>query len=303
MKLVAQQLHDLLLRTIIPRYFINYVKPEYYPVIVGGVAIIRCLQMYPEVHDLIDDVLKSDIDVDFVVMGTTNATLKNASIAQFAFILDITRDTDFKQFFKKHPDHKFVIVRRKIPQKPKLQVITIKLKHGTDKPIDILDTVLIHTDTNGHKMNLYRSFFDSKYPIIRQTNANVLYGSCEWIYYDTVNMMFIYDRYLQKSDVTASASYRYFVFKKLVRYVLKFSALYIAVNKGNNEHIKAIYSHVLSLLKNSLVNNSVVTQQDPVIPDAERLYLHKVITAIIDSSNDITEFVKLHKEICKNNDC
>jgi hypothetical protein len=302
MNTVALQLCDLLINSVIPKYFQKYVTTEYYPIIVGGSAVSRCLRLYPETSALLNDVFKSDIDVDFVVANTKAVTLKSASEAQYGFVSDITSDNQFKQFFQKHKDYKYDVVKRQIPSKPTLQVVTLKLKYKLEKPVDIMDTVLF-TETDKISYKFFQSYFDVKYPILRQTDNNMLYGSCEWIFYDTVRMMFIYDMYLQKPEKDASASSRLFYFKKLKRYVLKFSALYIAVHEGNYHKAKTVYNHVLSLLQSALTNSSVVTEPDSAIPVKEQKYLHKVITNMMDADKDLVEYRKRLIELCQNDAC
>lgn len=162
---------------------------------------MRCMNMYPDSRRLVSDVFRTDIDIDFVVK---DAPLSEVKEAQAAFMKRICDHDLFVRFFERNSDMSFVVKNRSIPNKPHMFIVGLDVfypgsgnsataKKNKDA---IIDLVLFH-DKEKMSFHAYKKFFKSRFPILREIDNNCLYASCQWIFFDTVRMMIVYDDYLK----------------------------------------------------------------------------------------------------------
>lgn len=266
---------------VLPRVFPSYITDRFAPIIVGGTAVARCMTIYDETRSLLDKVFNNDIDIDFILYDLSKQTVEQAKHAQTKFITDIASSPEVASYISRYPDYVVRTVDVVIPHKPGLSVKKQQLFNSKSNiKTDVLDVVLYNEE---HNHTFYTSFFKTKYPILRERNSNMLYTSCEWIFYETIRMMYIYDSYLSHTtrDKPNTPSRKY-IFRKLVRYVLKFCVLFAVIHEGKGfEEFKPLYNHVRELLVGALSKTSIANKADPTIPKHEQRYLHRLINQIL----------------------
>lgn len=257
-KFYFEQIRHKMLEDVLGKYMKKYTTKTFYPVIVGGVNITRCLQSKPRTRQLISNLFMSDIDLDFVIIGDNSEAIMDTVHKQRMLMIDsILSDKDLK----KHIDSLERLNRRdaifalklRIDDSalslPKLRVfkmslVTVKLDFIVDGAVVNTMTLLdcpIYARHNVEDYNLYARFFatDRRKPVPYYTDKGVMYATCGFIYYDTIRMMKWYEKAL---DAASTPKERHFNFVKYVRYVIKFSALYLHINSTiNNKSMMKIY--------------------------------------------------------------
>lgn len=294
------EISNILLTKVLPRIIPLYTTADYAPFIIGGTAVTRCMSMYDETRVLLHNVFNKDIDIDFIMFNSDDKTIKKANAAHAKFIKDIVASKEIQEFDKNHPEFTMRVSEIFIPHKPSLKVKKLQLVY--DKVhIDAIDVVMYN---QYDQQNFYKTFFKTKYPILRQTDNNMLYASCEWIFYETVRMMYVYDNYLSSAvEDMPNLPSRKHVFKKLVRYVLKFCALYVVMHEGEGfDQYKHVYNHVKQLLVGALERRSFLNSPLPDIQKQEQKYLHDIIQKIL-KKKELHKFKKHLEKLCRNNDC
>lgn len=310
MENLALDLHDLLQQKVLPRYFHKYVTKDYYPIIIGGSAVLRCMTMYPETRALVDDTFKSDIDVDFVLRAFSKRDIKRAAIAQDAFLHDIVNDVDFVDMINKSRVFECYLRPLQIPNKPLLRVVSLNIRNkvgttnGGTAYITILDTVLFH-EKEKVTHNFYKKYLKSTYPIPRETNGNILWGSCYWMFLDTVRMMYIYDYHLSHWREELPAKRKQFIFIKLHKYILKFCVLYVVMHEANQDslnEVMVVYQQIMTRLNKALKRPNVLnTTTGVTIPKEDRQTIVNIVKKLLNISSEVQGFAqdlrKLYKSI------
>ncbi len=268
---------------LLGRHMQKYVTTKMYPVIVGGTNIVRCANLNPKARVLIGKLYKNDIDIKFVlprkVKSPEDKFFIHAHKMRMQFINDLLTDTNIDTHLANAIksikaingiEVKLVIndkLLTSIHEHVRLgMVVSIRADYYINGVFvmkkGLVDTALYTTfhaklqfDSCSFGKNVNCDMFfkkNGKQTIPYETDKGVLFGTCGWIYYDTVRMLvYSCDTYLQAlQDHDIYNIHFYFV--KHVKYVAKFAVLWTQVNqlkdgkKYNN--IKNLYSMTRDIL-------------------------------------------------------
>lgn len=250
------RVRDYILHKVLGRYMSKHKNRSYYPVVVGGTNINRCLRLSPHTRKLLDSLFSSDVDLDFVIVND-NVPIDVVHQKRMLFLYDVLNDVGLNSYLKRLGNVRLRLDDKTIHMKhlrvSKMMLVTLKLESFNDfgHVLDsktIMDCPLYHKG-NVEDFRLYARFFPKlKLPIPYITHKGVFYATCGYIYYDTVRMMLYYSRELRIDNDE-------FNYKKLARYIIKFSALYLLMNKldgdkdPNYKNIVVIYEATKKLLQ------------------------------------------------------
>lgn len=301
-KALLETCRELLISHVLPKYLPHHITKSYYPVVIGGSSVSRCMQSDYETSQMVDDAFSSDIDIDFIVLKNSLRIIESAYKARAEFIESILKDPDFIKFAHDNKQSigskQFILIPEgdKATKLNKRHAISIFLQdiHDSEKKVTIMDTIILHPK-NTYNYNLFKDIFHSKYPIPKEVDNGILWASCEWIYVDTIRMMMLYDQGLVHSKNDKS------FFLKFSRYIMKFCVLYILLFESSNEehaHIKKAYAQVRKMLykstidANSLFKNTNMKELNPLVMEK----LHKLVSEFLKFSN-IQEIKQALKKI------
>lgn len=256
------RVRDYILKRVLGKYMMKHKTKHYYPVVVGGTNINRCLGSSSHTRKLLDSMFASDVDLDFVIVDD-KVPINVIHERRMRFMNDIVNDPGLKAYLERvgrgrlklRLDDKTIHMTHL--RVSKMMLVTMKLEwyDETDRSrllqsSTIMDCPLYHKG-NVDDFRLYARFFPGlKLPIPYVTENGVMFATCGYIYYDTVRMMLYYSKELEKGK----SENREFNYKKLVRYVTKFSALYLLINKlqkdvdSNYRNIIGVYEAAKKLL-------------------------------------------------------
>ena len=301
-KALLENCREFLIAHVLPKYLPHHITKSYYPIVIGGSSVSRCMQSDYETSQMVDDAFSSDIDIDFVVLKNSMRIIDDAYKGRTKFIEELLKDPDFAKFAKDNQQSigskQFVLFPEgeKLTKLNKRHAISIYLEdiHDPEKKLTVMDTIILHPK-NTYNYNLFKDIFHSKYPIPKEIDNGVLWASCEWIYVDTIRMMMLYDQGLVYSKNDKA------FFLKFTRYIMKFCVLYILLFETNNKehaHIKKAYSQVRTMLhksiidENSLFKNANMKALNPLHMEK----LHKLVSEFLQFSN-IQEIKQAIKKI------
>jgi hypothetical protein len=156
----------------------------------------------------------------------------------------------------------------------------------------------IYASDNSTNFKLYRRFLPKlKNPIPYYIHNKVPFATCNFIYYDTVRMMIYYSNALK---VSATVKDKHFNFIKYVRYVMKFTMLYLLINDvalKKEASIKSIYEEAKNILSRIRIDDKFSDIPSEEVVVLKRL-IHKLsmtkmtnlidIQSIIESQNTPT---------------
>lgn len=261
----------MLLEKVFPKYILKYRTKQFYPVVVGGINMNRCLSSSPRAKKLVDAIFSSDIDLDFVIIPRIDTIsidieeepqiFKQVHEYRMRFLSQIVSDSDLLVWTNKIKkdldlDVTLVIDDKYLKMKDyhvhKVRLVRVKMYiHHADKEVfkSVLVDSPIYASNNVADFRLYSRFFPNlRHPIPYYVHRGVPYATCNYVYYDTVRMIIFYSKALKEST---SPRDRQKNFVKYLRYILKFTTLYILINKVTLEKesaIKAIYKEAKSVL-------------------------------------------------------
>lgn len=244
---------SLLLDKVIPKYINTYRNRDFYPVILGGFDVMRCLAIKKETRTYIDLLFSSDIDINFVIVKSSKDYSSSEQFekeielvmeAREQFLNDILSDADVTKHLKKmsHPLGTIdIVVNRKLMQNPlfrpfKLKIVRLdivfKAPGVPDYTDELIDTGIYHSE-NVSEFRFYDAFGKTMVqPIPVYIHRGVPYATCKYVFYDTIRMLSYY--YSQISQKGVKPKYVKYNFIKFIKYMLKFCALYIVVEKKKN---------------------------------------------------------------------
>lgn len=273
---MIEELHSKIMKDIIDKKLMvtllkhSSSKP-YYPVVIGGVNILRCAQLFSKSHELIGDAYRNDIDVKFVfrnnVSGVDDPMIAKAKLDRDIFLNSLIKKRDFKNILQsicKQVKTSKVTINAQVIDQANHSVEAIRLsmrsiiqleyrvKPNDDDKETIILKPLIDTGVY-HNLNTQPGFFafkklyldDTDDPIPIQLFKGIPVASCAWTYFDTVRMLMQsadeYNKALLQNDDTKLT----FLFGKYLKYLAKFAILYISMNRINNtpeyESLKELY--------------------------------------------------------------
>lgn len=262
-----EEMKDLFLDVVFPRYIMKYKTKAYYPVIVGGINVNRCLSSKPKSKALIDEVFSSDIDVDFVIMENIQENdddpkiFKKVHVARMKFLKQVVMDAQVQSYITQFKAKTGLTIQLEIDdsflQKKELRVYKVRLvmmrfnvhnERGEKVYSNVIVDCPLYTSQNTNYM-LYKRFVPNlQKPIPYYVHNNVPFATCNFVYYDAIRMMIYYSNQLKSNN---DAKERHFNFVKYVRYVMKFTMLYLLINRvslDKEQTIKGIYEEVKQIL-------------------------------------------------------
>jgi hypothetical protein len=325
-KIAFESMRDLMLNQVFPKYIMKYKTPRYYPVIVGGININRCLSREPKGAKLIDSIFSSDIDIDFVIVRPIEhldvggyedpPAYVEVHEARMSFLREISSDPLVKLMISEYKKTEGLditlhiddsMLQKKEWRVYKVRLVSMRFKISKDEddrgPKEVLYSEVlvdspIYASDNSTNFKLYRRFLPKlKNPIPYYIHNKVPFATCNFIYYDTVRMMIYYSNALK---VSATVKDKHFNFIKYVRYVMKFTMLYLLINDvalKKEASIKSIYEEAKNILSRIRIDDKFSDIPSEEVVVLKRL-IHKLsmtkmtnlidIQSIIESQNTPT---------------
>jgi hypothetical protein len=232
-------IHDLFLKEIIPFTMYKYIDNKFFPVIIGGVDITRCTNNYlkSDINDIdIKFYCKSDSDVDIYKAHTYRMEMLNEFLEKY----NALKRKDMPELF---------ISTLQVQFNRRVEIYYMNEK----SKVTVIDTGVMVIN-NKKSTQLIKSFHNYSYlsfmdnididtSLKVEYENNVPYISCDWLYIDTVRMLLVWlDDYKE-----AEKSNKLYVKKKIVKYILKLSAMNIAYLK--NRKSKKYFTDLVKKIK------------------------------------------------------
>lgn len=263
------QIRDHILRQTLRKYIWSYKTHEYYPVVVGGLNINRCLSIHPRSKDLVDAMFSSDIDLDFVVTSHIDANdhepviFKEIVKRRQEMFDKIVNDQELKDYIKqvegKTKTQITLVIDNHAMENKSYRVYKMRLSQIKITISGFQTTLLdspIYANNNTEDYKVYKRFFekpeDLKNPIPFVNIDGVPYATCNFIYYDNVRMLYYYNRVFIEAQKKKDVKWMRFYFVKSLRYLVKFCALYVMMNAQISDRkaqeLHTIYSQAKMIL-------------------------------------------------------
>lgn len=316
-------IHDTILRNLLKSSILsNHLKKhnnlkDYYVALIGGTSLSRCMTLNNETKQLLGGEFLNDIDLKFIIVNKVSsnedAIVKKVHKKQTMMINALTKDKELKKLIKYSLGGEDIVVKiekhdllSSVHERARLNlVVSINLEYfGPSPPYGqnekmicrktLIDTSVFNSFNNAETFDSYKSKFapHSKLPVPIVIRNGIPYGTCGWVFYDTVRMLV---ESVDQYENAGTNIERNFHFMKLIKYISKFAIMYIFVHK-----IKTIDD--LGTLKRSYKRAKGLLQKlnikDPEI-NAIISKKHVIIKDILSELCGKTDIVKLSKLLLK----
>lgn len=271
------EMHKLFLNTLLnstfPKCMGKTTSKHFYPVIVGGQNVMRCAKQTEASRRLIEEILSSDIDLEYVVMqpltNLDDPILEQVHAARMKLIDEVLKDRDLTSTIRGlerdnaevglminlRADDSMLALPESHEAYP-ARVVRIRadyyVGYELQHSIVLVDTGIYSNLSRRKAYYLYQRFFDDadSKPVPTVTVNGVTYGTCSHAFYDTVRML---DFYAKEMNQATSGKRMRTLFVKYANYIAKFVALYSLLNNiKDDKHYKDIYK-IYTTVKGILV--------------------------------------------------
>ena len=223
-----------------PGLFKKYQTKDIYPVVIGGIDLMRCCHGQGSTMD---------IDIKFVVIprvtGPDDTVFKLAVTMRNTFVAEVLELAKKKQG-QKQPLVDLVL--GEVDVKMKTQRLCIYQDDhsaaATASKQVIIDTG-IASNYSVDKFDQFRNFFSPQKPIPTFIKDNIPYATCSWVLVDTVRML------ITCRLLIANEYWR----KKYMKYQAKFALLYNSYNK--TERATKAYQYATDYLTTGTDTNTI----------------------------------------------
>lgn len=310
-----KKLLTFLLGRVFPKHIQKYKTSSFYPVILGGFDVMRCLSSNKYTNSLVETLFSSDIDMNFVIVHSSHEyktaedferIIQDAMRARDQFIQEVITDPLTVNFLKTHAPpgaSASLYINRELMANPKFRPFKLKIVRidviidcpGEPKFKDeLIDTAIYHSE------NVAEFRFYDKYgkamaqPIPVYHFKGVPYATCKYVFFDTIRMLSYYHNALAFPTNNNNKTLKY-NFVKFIKYILKFCALYIIVEKKNHREFLQVFEKARVLLVHA--NKYQTLDHVPVRMEKK---LRKIIqqfessTDLIKMQNMIADVIKSH---------
>lgn len=227
---------NYILYTSLPKYISSHLSsPLYYPVVVGGFDVMRCVRKTPFMEAL----MTSDIDLDFVIRprhdknrAEFEKAIKEADVARNLLANSLVADKPLQDDIQKRmPGSR--LMREQIADPSGKLVYRLILYHGESRYI-LMDISLFSSQNSKHFGEYLTTEHPNPIPYI--LHKQIPFATCNYVYYDTLRMLSWSKAQLMEPTLTEKSIL--FYFGKLLKYVMKYSALHIALKGKSPKHAK-----------------------------------------------------------------
>lgn len=226
---------NYILYTSLPKYISSHLSsPLYYPVVVGGFDVMRCVRK----TEFMEALMTSDIDLDFVIRPRHDKkreeferAVKEADVARNLLANSLVADKSLQDEIQKlMPGSN--LMREQIADLSGKVVYRLILYHGEARYI-LMDISLFSSQNSKH----FGEYINpNPNPIPYILHKQVPFATCNYVYYDTLRMLSWSKAQLMEPTLTEKSIL--FYFSKLLKYVMKYSALHIALKGKSPKHAK-----------------------------------------------------------------
>lgn len=310
-----EELHNRLLKLfvdggVIGRHIKKYIKPDFYPVLIGGINVVRCAALEPGARALIGSLYSNDIDIKFVIMKPVqdheDAAVVAAHEARMAFVADIMNDNKMVASVRRVVDKMNAGHGDKIEVHMSLEDFRTKEHEGVKRNMmvnikaeyivngkkvgshAIIDTGIFSTYSQEDFVS-YQKFFQNELrrPIPFYVYKGIPFATCGWAYYDTVRMLVLYGQRYEEANTPKEKRWQ---FNKVLKYVVKFSVLFTQINRlrndANYEKITRVYKRSKELLK------KIKFASDPVVTRRQKRVLEELLEEL-DRETSLARLIKI----------
>lgn len=302
---------QLLEKRVMTQHFVSTNK-EVYPVIIGGVNVVRCSNLQPKTRELVGNIYKNDIDTKFVITKPIS-DLKDplndqAHEQRMKFVNSLLSSDKFTNLLKDaeaQTQNRVTITaavqdqrQHNIEEIRRVQRIVVRLEYRLTQEViseevvirkDLIDSGVLSRIVMGDHYDAYNRLFPSsksKLPIPHVKFRGLPVANCVWTYFDTVRMLANSGREWEAlvNDPKAKPGFKQFTFKKYVKYLAKFAILYLTMSKINKDPeyqlIKAIYK-----TSQEHISKIKYTKKDAEITNEQKQLLNTLVSLIRGKTN------------------
>jgi hypothetical protein len=276
---------------------------EIYPVVIGGVNVLRCAKLNVRAIALLGRLYKNDIDIKFVVKGKVKDNdvhvMKRAHLMRMRFIDGLLADGAVERHIAnvarrvKGLEIKLIVEDKTGAPREAVRrsmVVSIRAEYrvaGTLRLKKVLMDTGMYTTFSQDYFDSYHAFFmkELSLPIPYYVSRGVPFATCGWAYYDTVRMLVVCgDAYRAALEIGDVGEQRY-QFVKYTKYLGKFAVLYTQVNKlrgdDDYERIKTLYTSAQDIFSRYGLGAYNMTALD----DGDRRLLQEIVEALQQKTN------------------
>lgn len=260
-------IHDFIIKQVIAKKVLApFLAPKkshkgYYPVVIGGINIVRCAKTFPKAYQLITNLYSNDIDVKYMVIDPIAdlkaPVLQQAHKERMHFLNGVLKSKEFKEILgkaatrlsplvslaidaevKEQLDHPVEGIRMAMRAVLRLEYKVQQLDQADSVVVNkvLVDTGMFSNVAKGGVYFAYRKLFPTpnNIPVPFSMYKGVPVATCGWTYFDTVRMLVYYADEWNKALEGKDAAKRTFVFSNYLKYMAKFTVLFITMKQINN---------------------------------------------------------------------
>lgn len=263
---------NVLVKSILPKYVKGYMKRQYYPVVIGGYDVLRCVE-----SRLPMQFTYTDIDMPFVIVPRppNPSILKEVIKARKRLLTQLITDTMFQEYTRQNQINIVIDDSKSTTHVARLVQIVAEFKNN--ERLILMDIPIWASDSTYH-LGMYETFFPDhntkthlRHPVPIYMHDGVPYATCKYLYYDTTRMMAHYKERYENSTTSQDKQHN---FEKLVSYGVKYVALYSEMFKMNNREMLQVFAgfeHLLHLTKSEGLKSDHKTIYDRIMSKLSRM--------------------------------
>lgn len=234
---------NYILEKTLSKYFMSHVSPSFYPILIGGVDVERCVKPMFKL-----DI--NDIDIQFVLKDMDANTMTRVTKEKQKLVDEIVTDVDVKTFISG--------LQTRYGLKIEISQISnwdVKHQHQKDMGLIIIEVAFKEPDSDLllcrrnmidvciYSMDAERSLVDIPFEKIN----HVLYATCDFTFENTRHMIDVYQTKYAADEKKTS-------FNKYLRYICKYCALYMVRNQhtltaSNMNQLRRLYKDLYHIIR------------------------------------------------------
>lgn len=308
----SRLLHMLVDGGLLARHITKHPLKNVYPVVVGGINVMRCARLHTKATMLLGSIYKHDIDIKYVIskriLNNDNATVRRTHNARMSFINGLLDDPvlqssihdvakrvpglDIKLVVEDKLDSPHEVVKR-------IMVVSVRVNYYVNGELALQKTLMdtgLYTTFSQKYFNSYHTFFlkEMVQPIPYITKKGIPYATCGWAYYDTIRMLVVSgDAYRSAIDNNDTDEQRQQLFMKYVKYLAKFVVLYTQMNQlKGGEHYKKL-KELYDSAQGILAKYGMKAYDTDVLDIQDKRILRQIVNALQKNTN----LLKMEKTI------
>lgn len=224
----------------------QYQNKKIYPVVIGGVNVLRCARMSKRAIEMLGSVYKNDLDIKFVInkiiKNNEDNTVRTADKMRREMLAAIMADTEIHRRIQRLGERNGVDIVLKVEDMTQTRnemlmrnlMVNIYVEYKIEGRLverkEFIDTG-IYSNYSQELFKSYQKFFKQplRKPIPVRVHEGVPFATCGWTYYDTIRMLILYGQRLNAAEVGSRDQRFYFL--RYLKYLAKFAVLYVQMNK------------------------------------------------------------------------